>query len=178
MDGIRSVVEGINKELMNIRGHTLGGLIKATALIRHETEHGAVKTPVDLGNLRASWFVVSSKGSIVRGGGAGHTPEGMSKSFKGPNAESIAKGHTGMLKEMQGKVNILSNIYKGPFVIMGYSANYTFYVHEMIGVVGYKSKENPRGWSRSGSGPKWFEAALKKHRNNIVKIVGSNQKIV
>jgi hypothetical protein len=164
------VMENLNIEIEQVQGKSQAGLIKAAALIRNETEHGAVKTPVDLGNLRASWFTVTANAAIISGGGKSHTPEGANANFVGPKAGEFASSHAAMINEMRGNALKLSQTYDGPFLIMGYSANYALWVHEMIGV----KEEN---WSRKGSNAKWFEAALKKQRDNIVKIIRDNAKI-
>jgi len=61
---------------------------------------------------------------------------------------------------------------------MGFSANSALYVHERFeggkwgaGVVGHIN------WSREGSGPKFFEAALKRNRKIIVEIIKQSAKI-
>ncbi len=168
IQGVWAVMNNINTHIERIVDARLDGMIKAAALVRWETEHGYPKTPVDYGNLRASWFVVSARGKIVRGGGKPHTPGGEADKFKGPKAGEIAAQHMAVLTEMQGKARSLADINGGPFVIMGYSANYSFYVHEMLGRGGKEVN-----WSRPKSGAKWFEIALKKQRNNILKLVKS-----
>lgn len=60
---------------------------------------------------------------------------------------------------------------KEPGLMMGFSANYAWYVHEMIG----ESKKI--NWSRPGSGPKFFEAALKRNRDKLLSIIQSNAKV-
>lgn len=57
-------------------------------------------------------------------------------------------------------------------LIMGFSANYAVFVHEMIGDAGKKIN-----WNRPGSGAKFFEASLKRNTNNILKILAKNTKI-
>lgn len=52
-------------------------------------------------------------------------------------------------------------------LIMGFSANYAVYVHEMM----ESSLGNAINWSRPGSGPKFFEAAIKRNVNVILGII-------
>jgi len=165
--GVTKVMTNLNREIEGIQSRTQAGLIKAAALIRNETEHGAVKTPVDKGNLRASWFTVSAGSNIISGGGKTHSPTGQETKFVGPKAGELASGYASMLMEMRAKAQALSNTYKGPFVIMGYSANYAMWVHEMIDA----------NFKRPGAGPKWFEAAVKSQRENIIKVITANAKI-
>ena len=56
---------------------------------------------------------------------------------------------------------------KMKLLMMGYTANYALWVHENIGAK----------FKRPGSGPKWFEAAIKRNANNIVNIVKDNAKV-
>ena len=53
-------------------------------------------------------------------------------------------------------------------IIFGYSANYALYVHEMIG---------PINWSRSNSGAKWFEYAIKRNYDRILAMIAGRAKI-
>lgn len=53
------------KTVAKIDGKTIQGLILAAIEIRRDMENTDPKIPVDTGNLRASFFVVSSKGSNI-----------------------------------------------------------------------------------------------------------------
>lgn len=59
--------------------------------------------------------------------------------------------------------------FKGPFVVMGFTALYAAAVHEMIG-------ENIN-WNRPGSGAKFFEAALTRNKDEILNIIGGYMKL-
>jgi hypothetical protein len=173
IQGVYDVFNNINAYIEQMKTATLAGMIKAAALVRWETEHGPRRTPVDYGNLRSSWFVVSSKGSIVRGGGTSHTETGLAEKFTGPKGAEVAGSHAATLSEMKTKANILSKVNGGPFVIMGYSANYAFYVHEMLGTASGKTVN----WSRKKSGPHWFIMALKKQRNNMLGVIAGTSSV-
>lgn len=58
-------------------------------------------------------------------------------------------------------------ITQDPYVIFGYNSNYAAAVHEMM--------ESPSGkpinWSRPGSGPKWFEAAIKRNAKRVIHLI-------
>jgi len=58
-------------------------------------------------------------------------------------------------------------------VMMGFSANYAVFVHEMLDEI-YEKKIN---WKRKGSGPKFFEASLKRNTLKILAIIRKNAKI-
>ena len=74
--------------------------------------------------------------------------------------------HSTMVGAAKAAVNSLAK--KGPIVVMGYSANYALFVHEM-------GQTYPGvNWSRPGSGGKWLEAAFKSNRNKIIETVKKN----
>jgi hypothetical protein len=164
---LQNILRNLNRELIKIEGTTQEGLIRAINKIHQETETGAVRVPVDLGNLRHSWFYVTAKGTIGRGGGKAHTPEGQTGKFIGKNAATIAAGHAALLTESIGKTKALAATYKGPFVVAGYSANYALWVHEMLGAK----------FQRKRAGAKWFEIAIKSKQDEIIKIVKNNAEI-
>jgi hypothetical protein len=165
---LQNILRNLNREIVKIEGRSQEGLIRGVNQIHQETEKGAVKVPVDLGNLRHSWFYITAKGTIGKGGGQSQTPEGNAAKFVGKNAGRLATGHATLLTESIGKAKSLATMYKGPFVIAGYSANYALWVHEMLGM------KNP---SRPGSGPKWFEYAIKATQDKILKSIQSNARV-
>lgn len=58
-------------------------------------------------------------------------------------------------------------VTKDPYVIFGYSANYAAAVHEML----TSPLGKPINWSRPGSGPRWFEASIKRNALAVLHIV-------
>lgn len=54
-------------------------------------------------------------------------------------------------------------------LLMGFSANYALWVHEMIDP-GIK-------WSKEGSGPKFFEKSLNRNHDTILQILADNMKV-
>ena len=57
-------------------------------------------------------------------------------------------------------------------IVLGFNANYAIFVHEMMDNSGKKIN-----WSRPGSGPKFFEAALKRNKENVLNILKRNMQI-
>jgi hypothetical protein len=55
-----------------------------------------------------------------------------------------------------------------PALLMGFTANYALYVHEMIG---------PINWNRKGSGPKFLEASLKRNIKEVLEAIRTNVQI-
>jgi len=72
---------------------------------------------------------------------------------------------------------------KGPTILMGFTANYALFVHEMLenrfgstfGAGSISGKEI--NWSRPGSGPKFFESALKRNVDKILETIKNNVRI-
>jgi hypothetical protein len=155
--GFEEVMSNLNREIQGIKQRNMKGLIMSAALVRRDTETTPPLTPVDLGNLRASWFVVTPK-SVPVGKGT--------SMFRGPEASKMMTEHEETVIEAQGMVMAESTAEK-QFLIMGYSANYALYVHEMLGVT----------FQRPGAGPKWFEASVTRNSKKIVEIVRDNAQI-
>lgn len=178
--GLSQLIRNLNVITNQISDKNLKGLIKATILIRRDMENTSPLIPVDTGNLRASWFVVTSKGS---------TSKGKSSKFKGDKAGELTSQHKIEITKGKAELNKRDLIA----VKMGFSANYAFFVHEMIGVsnikIGKKKQISPLSkrqrqafgvarFSRPGSGPKFFEAALRRNSGKIIKILLDEAKIV
>ncbi|TSA10048.1 MAG: hypothetical protein D4R73_05945 [Deltaproteobacteria bacterium] len=54
-----------------------------------------------------------------------------------------------------------------PFLTMGFSANYSAYVHEMIGAK----------FQRPGAGPKFFQAAFRRNKEDILEVIREEAQI-
>jgi hypothetical protein len=170
VSGLEAVMAKLNAEILNIENASMRGMIKAAAYIRNETEKTPPVTPVDLGNLRASWFVVTAKS----------VPVGKGSQFKGDRAGIFSSEHAATVAEGRGLMTAYS-IGKVKTLMMGYSANYALWVHEMVGMnpqAGFRYGPGPgkkrRYKPRSGSGPKWFETCIKKNSAKIVQIIRDN----
>jgi hypothetical protein len=167
IEGLSEVLANLNKELKKVKTGCKKGMLTAVAEIRRDTERTYPKTPVDIGNLRASWFTVSADGIEP-------DPLGVSGQFKNRpfkkmqiKASDMSGQHSAVVSSAQADAISESKSNK-EVVIFGYSASYAFFVHEMI------YAEN---WSRDESGPKWLEYSLKRNSNLIIDIVKNNAKI-
>lgn len=58
-------------------------------------------------------------------------------------------------------------------VTCGFHADYAVYVHEMLA----SKTGNPINWSRPGSGPKFFQSALRRNKDKILQIIKENAKV-
>ena len=152
------IMARLNAEIKLIKGRTVEGLMEASIHIRRETEDVSPVTPVDKGNLRQSYFAVASNGKKV------NDPVGSGR-FKGPDASEMKADHSALIGESKG----IASASKDPLVIMGYSANYAAPVHEMVGKQFHRRDKV--------AGPKWFETAVYRNRDKIVRIVADNAKI-
>lgn len=152
--GLDTVIGNLNKEIKKIEGRTLGGLIDAVIDVRRDMDHVAPVIPVDTGNLRQSFFTVTSRGG---------SPKGRSPSFKGKKANEMQSQHE------QTKDKYLAEIagIKEPTVILGFSANYALEVHESYG----------KQFRRPDSGPGFLSAALERNRQNILQRVKEKAKV-
>lgn len=160
VEGEEVVMKNLNRELEGITNRSMQGLIKAAAFIHRETETVPPKTPVDLGNLRSSWFVVTAKREVAGMGEA--------KQWKGPKASTYSGEHQSVMQQGKAELQGLENAGKRKFLMLGYSANYAGFIHEMIGAVNF---------TREGSGIKWLETHIKKNTKKIVDIVKENATI-
>ena len=151
--GFDKVKANLDKEIRAIKGRTLGGLIEASIIVRRSMSKSSPTVPIDLRNLDHSWFVVTSRG-IADGGPV---------SFEGKNAGQMQTDHNSVITEQKGVVSSKKN----PYLIMGFSANYASFVHEMEGV----------NWSKPGSGGKFFEKHLYSNTPLILKTIGEKARI-
>jgi hypothetical protein len=150
--GMKEVLMSLNKEIAKIEGRTLKGLIRSAIVIRRDMEKTSPVIPVDTGNLRASWFVVTSKGD----------KQNVDPSFKDDKGKMAAQ-HTRVINDVLSQ--LLGSKY--PALSMGFTANYATEVHEDM----TKKRKRP------GSGPKFLESALIRNRNTILKLIREEAKI-
>jgi hypothetical protein len=128
--GFDKVLRNLSREIQQIKGNSMQGLIESAALIRRDMDKTPPVIPVDTNHLRGSYY-----------------------------SQPIYSG-------------------RRMGVIMGFTANYAMIVHERVegakwgsGVVGVVR------WSRPGSGPKFFEASIKRNKGNILAIIAKRAKV-
>jgi len=80
--------------------------------------------------------------------------------------------------------NLRSSWFTSPFyskgrpgVVMGFTANYAVFVHEMVDRGFESSTRQHINWNRPGSGPKFFEASLKRNIPRIMDSIKKNAQI-
>ena len=156
--GMDIVLSNLNREILAIKARSTVGLIEAAIVIRRDMDKTPPLIPIDLGNLRASWFTVTGHGF-----GAGSRGGQQSGSFVGPQAGELSAARSTAISEGRA----IASAFKGPMVVMGFSANYAMWVHENMGAT----------FQRPGAGPKFFEASLKRNKKKILQIIGANTQI-
>jgi len=167
MSDFKPLIARLNVELAKIQGATMKGLINSTAYIYKKTESEAPLTPVDTGNMRASWFVVTASGVPV-GRKLGQ--------FVGENSGRMSADHTNALSECQGELKTKNTPTK-KFLTMGYSAFYSGFVHEMIGANFNPPERKGKKMRREGAGAQWLQIAINRNFQTILKIVAETSQI-
>jgi hypothetical protein len=147
LKGINKVMRNLNKELEQYEQKSLKGLIEFAIDVRQDMDKTPPVIPVDQGNLRASWTVVTMKG-VSDGGG----------SFSGENAGELASDHSSKVSAFKSEAAAVGG------VVMGFTANYAVYVHENAGA----------NFKRPGAGAYFFESALNSNKQNAKKYIERN----
>ena len=163
LHGLDKVTRNLQKHVMAIEGRTARGLLEAVSHLREQMDWVSPTIPVDVGNLRASWFI-TTKGTKAEGvlfAGAR-----QSESFKG-NPTIIGQLEQSRNQALKAAKEKLKDVKIG--IGFGFSAYYAAYVHEMVGT--------DINWTRSGSGAKWFQAAIKREKQTMLIIIRDNAKI-
>jgi len=153
--GINEVLRSLRSARNNIKNKSIQGLIKSAILVRQSTEKENPLTPEHLSNLVHSFFVTTPLG----------VHDGKSPAWEGKSGGEMEQHHSAVISKMESEVASS----KEPAMIMGYSANYALWVHEMV--------DMNINWTRSGSGPKWFEKAISRNKDKMLKAIGHEIKI-
>ncbi len=148
LKGLPKVLTNLNKKVQEIENGTLAGLIRAGIIVRRSMDENVPKIPVDLGNLRASWFTVTSKGAIT---------VGRSPHFKKDKGGQLANNHLRVINRSKESITGTN-----PSIMLGFSAAYALYVHEMI---------EAGNWKRPGAGAKFFEVALDSNTKEMLDVI-------
>jgi len=147
--GRDKIMINLNKQIALIEGRTQGGLSTAALLIK---ARALKQTPVDTGNLRASAYVVG-----------GDT--GAQNYFSRQMSERLKRG---MATEYVGGVSPRIEARKKtkqPWAVVGYTASYAIYVHEMENV-----RHEIGNW-------KFLHNAIAESEKDILKIIKRSAKI-
>lgn len=158
------LIRNLNTEFKKIENLSEFGMVKAMTVIRIKTESESPATPVDVGNLRASWFIASKDGSeediLGYSGKFRKNPR-----HKELNPAELKTKHDAIVNAAVSECK--SSAY--PVVFAGYTVPYALWVHEMIGAR-FKRTTPP-------AGPKWFEYHINKNQKLIFDIVANYSKL-
>jgi len=157
--GLDQVVAKLNAEIARIKGATLKGLIRAQIKVRRDMHLVSPKIPVDTGNMRSSYFCVTSNAVVLTG--------------NNPTFDNKRKDAAKMAAEHVSKVaahlaNAVAHAPRGPMITFGFTAYYAPIVHENM---------EAKNWNRPGSGPKFFQAALENNHAEILKFIALEARI-
>ena len=156
LKGLDKVLKNLTQEATKIEGRSLKGLIRGAIIIQRSTLKDPPTTPIEEGNLRAGFFIVTYKGALK---------EGASPNFKGEGAAQAINSHSDTLASAAAEIGASSY----PALMLGYSADYAAWVHEMVGEM--------INWTKEGSGAKWFEASIKKTTGEVLVVIAEEAKI-
>lgn len=151
--GINEYLRKLNREIGKVEGRTLKGLIRAGIVVVRDTERTPPLVPVDQGNLRASRFMVTNKGTTAPIGGG---------DFVGDDAGKLAQRHSSVISSAKGRA-----AGQRPTVVLGYTAFYAESVHERVGAA----------FRRPGAGAKWLQSALRRNERRMLDIIRKEAKV-
>ena len=157
--GLDNILKNLNKEIQGIENRTQGGLTEAGLLIKRRSQ---LKTPVDTGNLKASAYVYSGSSNRQI---STITSQDTSAVKAGDQKKGIGTG---------GNFRIEATV-KGPWAVIGYSANYALYVHEMSRTH-MKWDKKKKGYFANGEW-KFLESAVKESEKDVINIIKNRAKI-
>lgn len=160
--GLDAVVKNLNNRIKEIQGEpTIKGLVRGARIVLEDMEKTSPVIPVDTGNLRNSVFTITSQGKTEVGANASFKDKYYETSSGEQNikipASEFDKRHKAVLAYYGSAVSKL----KKPAVVLGFSAYYAWYVHEMVGAT----------FKRPGSGAKFLEAAIQRNADKIIEVI-------
>lgn len=116
IDGLDKILKNLNDEIVKLKGNVQKGLTLAMLEIKGKSMD---KTPVDVGNLRGSHYLVSGDGT--------KSAESSLKSDK-KGGTRVVDEHSGHIAEAGVRARKEGN--RGPFAEIGCTAFYAEVVHE------------------------------------------------
>lgn len=147
LTGVETVMRNLNREIQKIKNRSMRGLIHAAILIRRDMETTPPLVPVDEGNLRASWFLVTARGNI--GAGSGKFKQGKETQV---DTARLSNDHSRAVGAAKGAVT------GRPLVAIGFSAHYSV----------FQENDNTGQRKRPGAGGGFFESALRRNEPRIL----------
>jgi hypothetical protein len=173
---LNAIIAEANVQLSKIKDASMRGLINAAIFIRNETETKPLSTPVDLGNLRSSWFITTATKKSPddqwnKGFRNALGEKGRKKKDLSGKASKLASGRTKAIGDAKSELTKMNMGGNKEFLMMGYSARYAGYVHEFVNPDIKFKRKNPQ------SGAKWFQQHVYGNTNKIFQIVAATSKM-
>lgn len=144
LKGLSNVLRNLNKEIDAIQLHTKEGLTEASLVVKYDSVKG---TPIDMGNLRGSAFILVT----------GEEPDNKMPTFNGDESAKMSSDHSLAIGEGRAIVNKYKWRLTG---IVGYTAFYALFVHEM-----------PAHYNFNQGSNKFLQKALLKNKDRILRIL-------
>ena len=144
LKGLSLVLKNLNNEIAKVRLHTKEGLTEAALVVKADSVR---ETPVDLANLRGSAFIMVT----------GKNTDNKSPSFKGKGASKLGSGHS---RSLVAARQLVGSDNKRLKALIGYSANYALWVHEM-----------PSSYNFNQGANKFLLKSLLKNKERVNKII-------
>jgi len=171
LKGLSAVLKNLNKAIQGIELYTKEGLTEAALVVKRDSIKG---TPIDLGNLRNSAFIMVTDSNtdnpsplfrqesyvtvrVSKWGKEGRSDRKRIKKSSGEEVQKLSKDHSIAIAQANGIVQAGKHRFNA---IVGYSANYALWVHEMPSHYNFNSGSN-----------KFLEKALLKNKNRILQIL-------
>ena len=151
LKGLSDVLRNLNKETRNIQRGLVAGLTESALVIKRVS---VPYTPIQLGNLRGSAFILVSGGSS----------DNSSPSFVGIGSEKMAADHPNSISAMRSVVG--DGLGDKLLAVVAYSAFYAWYVHEMPGSYNFNSGSN-----------KFLERAVLETQSKILGILKKHARV-
>lgn len=156
--GLDTVIKNLNKEIEEIKGRTVKGLLQAGLRVKADAQR---ITPVDTGNLKSSAYVLW--------GGGGRSVQQI--------GEAVLKDQEQHDQILSERTNKLSS-FNDPFAEVGYTANYALKVHEGIRskkgkLVSHVKIDKEKGAVQIGQA-KFLEQSFNQNKDYILNVIKRN----
>jgi hypothetical protein len=148
LQGYDQVMRNLNKEIGKIRKHTKAGLWEAGLVIKGNS---VKRTPIDMGNLRSSCFVMVTDWQ----------PDTQNGNFSGDDASRMANDHSRSKSEMKQVVEGANYSYSA---VVAYSAHYAYWVHEM----------GEANWSAPGVESQFLIKAVQETKPRVLRTLAKH----
>jgi len=158
LSGLQNVMKNLHKAIEGIEVHSMKALIRSVIIIRRDMDKVSPLIPVDLGNLRYSFFTVTGTSWWTD---TGEVQPNKSPVFKGEEGSQLSAEHEALIQQLKTDVRNKLIVY------FGFSANYATLVHELIDGT----------FQKPGSGAKFLELAIDRNRAKILQEIIKHAKI-